>query len=84
MVRVPVVPGLTDEDDNVRGIARLVAGKRLAERVELLPYHRLGVEKYARLGRSYELAGLEPPGDERLRALAALVEAEGVPCRIGG
>lgn len=84
VVRVPVVPGLTDGDDTVRGIARLVAGKRLAERVELLPYHRLGVEKYARLGRSYELAGLEPPGGERLRALAALVEAEGVPCRIGG
>ena len=84
VVRVPVVPGLTDDEGDVRAIARLVAKGRLAERIELLPYHRLGEEKYARLGRVYELAGLEPPGEERLRALAAVVEAEGVPVRVGG
>ena len=83
-MRIPIVPGLTDDEDNVRGIARLVAQRRLAERIELLPYHRLGEEKYARLGRAYELAGLEPPGEERLRALAGLVEAQGVPCSVGG
>jgi pyruvate formate lyase activating enzyme len=84
VVRVPVVPGLTDREADVRAVARLVAAGRLAGRIELLPYHRLGEEKYGRLGRAYELAGLEPPGEECLRELAAAVEAEGVPCRIGG
>lgn len=84
VVRVPVVPGLTDDEDDVRGLARLVAHERLAGSIELLPYHRLGEEKYARLGREYQLAGLQPPGEGRMHALAALVEAEGVPCRVGG
>jgi pyruvate formate lyase activating enzyme len=84
VVRIPVVPGLTDSDDNLRGIARYVREHQLGERIELLPYHRLGLDKYRRLGKDYELADLEPPSEERLRRLATLVESEGVACTVGG
>ena len=84
VVRIPVVPGFTDGAENVSGIARRVATGRLAERIELLPYHRLGLDKYRRLGRTCELEDLEPPGDEHMRHLASLVEREGVACRVGG
>ena len=84
IVRIPVVPGFTDAADNVRGIAAFVAAGPLAERIELLPYHRLGLDKYRRLGREYDLEDLEPPSAEALRALADVVEHEGVPCQIGG
>ena len=84
VVRIPIVPGFTDSPENVRGIARHVAAGPLAERVELLPYHRLGLDKYRRLGREYALEDLEPPGADAMRALAGVVEREGVPCTVGG
>lgn len=84
IVRIPVVPSFTDSAENVRGIASFVAAGPLAERIELLPYHRLGLDKYRRLGRDYALEDLEPPSAEVMRALADVVERAGVPCQIGG
>lgn len=84
VVRIPVVPGLNDDAENVRAIARHVRSNRLADKIELLPYHRLGEDKYARLGRIYELAGVQPPSDEKMRTLAAIVAEEGMPCQLGG
>ncbi len=84
IVRVPVIPGLNDAAENVRRIAQHVARGKLAEKIELLPYHRLGEDKYVRLGVTYELRGVLPPTQEEMSALALVVEAEGMPCQIGG
>jgi pyruvate formate lyase activating enzyme len=52
--------------------------------VDLLPYHRTGEAKFARMGRSYALAGLAPPTPQRLEALAAVFRARGLATTIGG
>ena len=83
-MRVPVVPTLSDDAENIRQIARHVARGKLAELIELLPYHRLGEDKYVRLGATYRLRDVLPPSLEEMSALALLVEAEGVSCQIGG
>jgi pyruvate formate lyase activating enzyme len=83
-VRIPIIPGLTDDAENVRAIARFVRAGNLAQKIELLPYHRLGEEKYDRLGVGYELKGLTPPGNETMNRLAAIVEHEGLVCQVGG
>ena len=57
-VRHVVVPGLTDGEDHLAALRDYVATLPRVERVELLPYHTLGVEKYAALGRPYPLAGV--------------------------
>jgi pyruvate formate lyase activating enzyme len=82
VVRVPVVPGFNDSDDNLRATARFVAGLGLRE-VNLLPLHRLGLGKFARLGRTTHLAELSPPSPERMQALRAIVEGEGPACHVG-
>lgn len=73
VARTPIVPGLTDSEDNIRGIAEFLSEIGTVERYDLLPYHRFGEPKYAQLGRRYELSGLRPPSDERMQALRRIV-----------
>jgi pyruvate formate lyase activating enzyme len=70
-IRFVLVPGLTDDVANVDGVARFVAGLSTVERVEVLPFHRLGAHKWAELGLTFPLADTEPPDEalqERVRA----------------
>jgi pyruvate formate lyase activating enzyme len=60
-VRFVLVPGLTDDESNVDGLARAVASLPAVQRVDVVPFHRLGQEKYARLGLRASLEGTEPP-----------------------
>ena len=83
IVRVPVVTGYNYSESNLAATADFVAELQGKRRVELLPYHGYGTPKYQRIGRSYSLAGLEPPGQPRLQELAAIVQARGVPCEVG-
>jgi pyruvate formate lyase activating enzyme len=65
-VRFVLVPGLTDKPSNVDGIARFVSLLPNVERVEVLPFHRLGVAKYSALGIPFPLANTAPPDDALL------------------
>lgn len=59
-VRYVVVPGLTDGDKHLAGLEAYLQTLRHIRRVELLPYHTLGVHKYAALGLPYALEGVPP------------------------
>jgi pyruvate formate lyase activating enzyme len=83
IVRVPVVPGINDEAENIARTAEYAARLGIAA-VELLPYHRYAQDKYARLGREYALAGLLPPSARDMEELAAVVRARGLSCRVEG
>lgn len=83
-LRVPVVPGLNDDAVNLAAVARLAATTANVRRVSLLPYHRTGAGKLARLGRSDVTADVAAPTAARLRDLAALVAPAGIETRIGG
>ncbi len=65
-IRFVLVPGLTDDPANVDGIADFVATLPTVERVELLPFHRLGAQKYRELGMPFLCADAEPPTPELL------------------
>ncbi len=85
IVRIPLVPGYNDSDENISATAKFAAelGEKF-ERIELLPYHAFGSQTYSRLGREYELADVEPPSDARMETLKSLVESCGVKAQIGG
>jgi pyruvate formate lyase activating enzyme len=63
-IRFVLVPGLTDDPDNVAGIAGFVATLPTVQRVEVLPFHRLGEHKYTDLGITFPLRDTEPPTAE--------------------
>jgi len=84
VVRIPVIPGVNDDADNVGRTVEFVAAHRIAEMIELLPYHRFAQDKYVRLGREYAFTGLLPPDEGHMEELASLVRSRGLACRIGG
>ncbi|HOW46894.1 MAG: pyruvate formate lyase-activating protein [Rubrivivax sp.] len=63
-VRFVLVPGLTDGHDNVEKIADIVAGLKTVQRVEILKFHQMGADKWAKLGIPYPLADTQPPTPE--------------------
>lgn len=65
-IRHVVVPGYTFQDDRLEAVARYISGYSVVERVELLPYHTMGVYKYAELGLKYRLDGLQSLGAEEI------------------
>lgn len=60
-VRFVLVPGYTDARDNVESIAKFVSELNTVERVEVLPFHKLGAPKYAALGIPFPLEGVPAP-----------------------
>jgi pyruvate formate lyase activating enzyme len=65
-IRHVIVPGWTDDDLLLKKTADRLARCRCIEKVELLPYHTMGVRKYEQLGMEYRLANTFPLSPERL------------------
>ncbi|WP_454048410.1 pyruvate formate-lyase-activating protein [Cellulomonas sp. Marseille-Q8402] len=63
-VRFVLVPGLTDAEENVDAVAGYVATLPTVSRVEVLPFHQMGQDKWRALGMPYELTGTQPPSPE--------------------
>lgn len=83
-VRIPLIPGVNDDPENLRATAKFIAGMPSPPAVDLLPYHRLGVDKYHRLGRTYHLKDVDPPGKEEVQSAARLLEEAGLHVTIRG
>ena len=65
-LRHVVVPGLTDGNEHLEGLKDYIGTLKHVERVELLPYHVLGVHKYEALNIPYPLKGVEPMDSQKL------------------
>ena len=72
----PASPTTPDEIEEVARIAEGMA--EIIERVEVLPYHRLGVEKYTALGREYPLGDTPSPTLESVEQAVAIFRAHGL------
>jgi pyruvate formate lyase activating enzyme len=73
-IRIPVVPGYTDSPDNIRKLSDIIRKLEAVERVDLLPYHRLGEAKYRGLGMDYRMEqGLATPAKQHMARLAEIV-----------
>ena len=84
IVRVPVVPTFNDTENEIRAIAKFAASLPRVEKLHLLPYHRLGMDKYASLGRQYTLPDVLPPSEAKMEALLSVAQESGLKCQIGG
>jgi glycyl-radical enzyme activating protein len=84
IVRLPVIPGYTDSEKNIRDTASFVAELGNVRRIDLAPYHNLGTHKYIELGREYTLTQVESPYQEVLEQYVEIIQSYGVPAQIGG
>jgi pyruvate formate lyase activating enzyme len=68
-IRFVLVPGLTDDPDNVQGLANFVATLSNVEKVEVLPFHKMGEYKWQNLGYPYQLQQTQPPSPSEIEAV---------------
>jgi len=83
IVRMPLIPGYTDSDKNIRKTAEFLSTLRSLERVDLLNYHEFGKTKYVQLGREYPLS-LRSLTEERVEQIAAILTEYSIIAHIGG
>ncbi len=84
VIRVPTIPTFNDTEEEIRSIARFAKSLRGVKEIHLLPYHRLGFDKYTGLGRDYGMGDLPTPTKEKMEALRNVAASEGLTAIIGG
>ena len=84
IVRTPVIPTFNATKEEIADIAKFASGLKGVKEMHILPYHRIGTDKYKGLGREYSLTGIEPPSKELMNELLAVVEFYGLKGQIGG
>jgi pyruvate formate lyase activating enzyme len=83
-VRVPLIPGINDDADNLDALASFVCGLERDYPIFLLPYHLIAQDKYGRLGHVYPLVGLQPPREEQVATAATRLRDRGLRVHVGG
>jgi pyruvate formate lyase activating enzyme len=83
-LRVPIVPGINDDDENICQTGTFAAALPHLNQVDILPYHHAAVEKYKRLNKVYGLPEIRPPSDERIVEIAQILAGFGLQVKIGG
>jgi len=85
VIRVPVIPTFNCSVEEIKSIAKFAASLPGVKKLHLLPYHRLGQDKYDGLGREYEMKHILPPSNETMQELLkAAQDVSGLDCQIGG
>jgi pyruvate formate lyase activating enzyme len=77
-LRFVLVPGLTDDPEDIARIARFASGLGNVERVDVLPFHQMGRFKWKKLGLEYTLDDVEPPTAEAVERACAQFRAVGL------
>ena len=81
VIRIPLIPGYNDSEENVRAMAEFVTGIKVV-RVDIIPFHQLGRKKYERLGMTYKLGEAKPYEEETIQAFKDAFQSYGLEVSI--
>lgn len=84
IIRTPVIPTFNATKEEIGRIAEFASSLKGVKRMHLLPYHRIGSDKYAGIGREYSMGDIEPPSKELMNELLEVVNSYGLKGQIGG
>lgn len=77
-IRYVLVPGLTDAPDNIAAVAKFVGSLKTVERVEVLPFHKMGEHKWTGMDKAYRLKDTLPPDPKQVEAAREIFRAAGI------
>ena len=83
-VRIPLIPGINDDADNINRTAEFVAALSGVEHIAILPFHNSARGKYGRLGMACMSSDTQSPSDEQLNIIAGWLTKTGLQVKIGG
>ena len=81
-VRIPLIPGVNDDDANLRQSAEMLASLPNVTGVELMGYHDIAAAKYEALGMPYQLNGTKPPTAEHMQQAGSILEEYGLKVKV--
>ncbi|POP46274.1 glycyl-radical enzyme activating protein [Superficieibacter electus] len=84
IVRIPLVPGVNDNEEEIRSIAEFAKLMSGVDTIHLLPYHTFGENKYTLLGRIYPMGDTPSLAENKIEKLKKIIESMGFHCHIGG
>ncbi len=82
-IRMPIIAGVNDDNEHIDEAIKFLSHIN-TDQVNLLPYHKMGMDKYRRLKMIYKLSGMEKPSDERMEEIADKFKKSGIKIKIGG
>jgi pyruvate formate lyase activating enzyme len=86
MIRIPVIPGINDDDNHLKNIREFLINNRNEnlKKINLLPYHKIGSSKYKRFNIPYRMDDIQQPSRQRMNELKAFFSETGIKVKIGG
>lgn len=86
IIRIPIIPGFNDDNEQLNALRDFVDSQHgtKIQRVDLLPYHKIGSSKYRKFNLEYKMLDVEQPSTGRMRELKAFFAVSGVNIKIGG
>ncbi|MDD3655448.1 MAG: glycyl-radical enzyme activating protein [Atribacterota bacterium] len=82
-IRIPLIPGINDDKKELTEMAGFVHSLAIAQ-VSILPFHRLGLDKYRRLGLTSKMMQIQAPSGEHIQSIIRLFSKTNVKVNIGG
>lgn len=73
-IRHVLVPTVTTDEDDLKKTKEFIDTLKTVDKVEVLPYHKLGITEWERLGIPYKLEGIDPPTDEQQKLAKSILE----------
>ena len=83
-IRIPLIPGVNDDEVNIRSTVKVIQETEGIEQVNLLPYHNIAMDKYKRLGKLESLMQIPVPSGEYMESVAGKFSEYGIKVKIGG
>ena len=84
VIRIPLIPGINDDEENLRQTGAFAAALPHLLRVDILPYHSMSGDKYDRLGRTYPLPETRPPSAGEVAGIMQMLRDFGLEVKAGG
>lgn len=84
IIRLPLIPGINDDEENILATGKFVTSLKNVEELDILPYHRAGIEKFKRLNKTKEPFIRHPPTTEEVRSIENTLKQFKLKVHIGG
>lgn len=84
IIRVPLIPGITDTEENLSAISKYLLKFNNIARIDLLPYNKLSEDKYRRLNKESKLGNIETQSENKLTEIKKYVQSFGLNAQLNG
>lgn len=81
-IRIPLIPGINDDESNLRQTAEFISGLKGVTSVEIMGYHEIGLSKYQALDLPYRLKEIHPPSIAQIQEAASSFNNIGIPVKV--